>query len=66
MAWEVVAYEKWSHIEVRLSEQLAHLKKEIKANAYRHSLLHGSIPNASPFIWTAFDTSYDVIYRNLY
>ena len=51
MAWEVVAYEKSSHMEVRLSEQLAHLKKEINANAYRHNLCMGVLQTLPPFIY---------------
>ena len=33
MAWEVLAYERWSHVEVRLAEQLVHLKKEMQTYA---------------------------------
>ena len=41
-------------------DQMVHFNKEINANVYRHGLWEYSKP------FHAFDTSYDVIYRNLY
>ena len=39
---------------------MVHFNKEINVNVYRHGLWEYSKP------FHAFDTSYDVIYRNLY
>ena len=41
-------------------DQMVHFNKEINVNVYRHGLWEYSNP------FHAFDTSYDVIYRNLY
>ena len=41
-------------------DQMVHFNKEINVNVYRHGLWEYSKP------FHAFDTSYDVIYRNLY
>ena len=47
-------------------DQLVHLKKEINANLYRHSLCMGVFQTFPPFIWMAWHLNDVNIYRNLY
>ena len=53
------------HLCLWYYDQLVLFNKEIHANVYRHSLWEYS-KTFPLFIWMAFDTSYDIIYQNLY